>query len=88
MEVIIIILFLTILSIIIFKMTYQNFKSLIIITRIREEKLFKRCMLYEDIFESFIKPKSFLFMKNEGKNLCENAKPIQYIDYKIDKFIV
>lgn len=88
MRVFIIILFLTILCIIILKMAYQNFKSLTIIAHIREERLLHRCMLYENIFESFIKPKSFLFMKNEGKNLCEDVKPFQYINYKIDNFIV
>lgn len=64
---------------------YKNFNSIKTISTIKENRLINRCVLYENIFDNFIKPKSFLLMTNAGKDLCNSVSPIPYVDYGIKK---
>ena len=72
--------------ILILYLVYRNFISIKQIDEIKKNKTIKRCNLYENIFDNFIKPESFLFMTNEGSNLCDTREPITYIDYDIQNY--
>lgn len=65
--------------------TLQTLKDLKTIGKMSENrKIVYLCTAYENIFECFVLPKSFLLMKNRGENLCKFEGKIEYIDYGIN----
>ena len=69
---------------VIIDITFQTLKDLKTIGKMSENrKIVYLCTAYENIFERFVLPKSFLLMKNRGENLCKFEGEIEYIDYGI-----
>lgn len=46
------------------------------------------CTLYQNVFERFILPDSFLLMKNRGDNLCDFDEKIIFINYGLDNLFM
>lgn len=70
-------------------LTLQTLKDLKTIGKMSDNrKIVYLCTVYENIFERFVLPKSFLLMKNRGENLCKFEGEIEYIDYGIDDWFM
>lgn len=62
----------------------QTLKNLSAITKeTKKRKVLHLLTLYENIYERFILPDSFLLMKNRGEDLCSFKGKIEYVDYEI-----
>lgn len=46
------------------------------------------CTLYQNVFERFILPDSFLLMKNRRDNLCDFDEKIIFINYGLDNLFI
>lgn len=64
------------------KLNLDNIKQIVVQNNEFQNILNKILENYE--VEDFLKPKTFLLMKNTGNNLCEPQDEIPYIDYGIE----
>ena len=72
-----------------FSIALQTISDLKIIKKETKKRTAIRiCTLYQNIFERFILPDSFLLMKNRGDNLCDFDEKILFINYGLDNLFI
>ncbi len=72
-----------------FSIALQTIGDLKIIKKETKKRMAIRiCNQYQNVFERFILPDSFLLMKNRGENLCDFDEKILFINYGLDNLFM